>query len=83
MGSKKIDDKLVDRMRQAGVAVVMYRPLRWYTLDRFNNRTHRKLLIVDGRVGFTGGSASPISTAATPRTRSTGATRSSGSRDRR
>jgi cardiolipin synthase len=55
MGSKKIDDKLVERMRQAGVAVVMYRPLRWYTLDRFNNRTHRKLLIVDGRVGFTGG----------------------------
>ena len=55
LGSKKIDDKLVERMRQAGVVVVWYRPLRWYTLDRFNNRTHRKLLIVDGRVGFTGG----------------------------
>ncbi|TIO74190.1 MAG: cardiolipin synthase B, partial [Mesorhizobium sp.] len=27
----------------------------WYTLDRVNNRTHRKLLIVDGRVAFTGG----------------------------
>ena len=35
--------------------MVMFRPLRWYDLDRFNNRTHRKLLIVDGRVGFTGG----------------------------
>jgi cardiolipin synthase A/B len=35
--------------------VVRFRPLRWYTLDRLNNRTHRKLLIVDGRVGFTGG----------------------------
>jgi cardiolipin synthase A/B len=55
LGSKKIDDTLVERMRQAGVVVVMYRPLRWYALDRFNNRTHRKLLIVDGRVGFTGG----------------------------
>lgn len=55
LGSKKIDGKLVERMRSAGVTVVMYRPLRWYTLARFNNRTHRKLLIVDGRVGFTGG----------------------------
>jgi cardiolipin synthase A/B len=34
---------------------VRYRPLRWYNLDRLNNRTHRKLLIVDGRIGFTGG----------------------------
>jgi cardiolipin synthase len=33
----------------------MYHPLRWYNLDRLNNRTHRKLLIVDGAVGFTGG----------------------------
>jgi cardiolipin synthase A/B len=55
LGSKKIDEKLVDRMRSAGITVVKYRPLRWYTLDRFNNRTHRKLLIVDGRVAFTGG----------------------------
>jgi cardiolipin synthase len=55
LGSKKIDEALVERMRTAGVTVVKYRPLRWYNLDRFNNRTHRKLLIVDGRVGFTGG----------------------------
>jgi cardiolipin synthase len=55
LGSKKIDEKLVDRMKSAGVQLVKYRPLRWYTLDRFNNRTHRKLLIVDGRVAFTGG----------------------------
>ncbi len=55
MGSKKMDDSLVTDMRQAGVQVVKYRPLRWYNLDRFNNRTHRKLLVVDGKVGFTGG----------------------------
>jgi cardiolipin synthase len=30
-------------------------PLRWYNVGRLNNRTHRKLLIVDGRIGFTGG----------------------------
>jgi cardiolipin synthase len=33
----------------------MYHPLRWYSIDRINNRTHRKLLVVDGRIGFTGG----------------------------
>jgi cardiolipin synthase len=32
-----------------------YRPLHWYNLSRMNNRTHRKLLIVDGRTAFTGG----------------------------
>lgn len=55
VGSKKMDDKLEKQMREAGVEIVKYRPLRWYQLDRFNNRTHRKLLVVDGRVGFTGG----------------------------
>jgi cardiolipin synthase len=34
---------------------VRFRPVTWYTLDRVNNRTHRKLLVVDGRIGFTGG----------------------------
>ncbi len=55
VGSQKLDDELIERMRGAGVQVVRFRPLRWYTLDRVNHRTHRKLLVVDGRVGFTGG----------------------------
>ena len=42
-------------MTDAGVEVKRYHPLRWYNLGRLNNRTHRKLLVVDGRVGFTGG----------------------------
>jgi len=54
-GSLKMDDDLLQRMKQAGVRIEHYRPLRWYTLSRVNNRTHRKLLVVDGRVGFTGG----------------------------
>src|SRR6266568_5789525 len=33
----------------------LFRPPRWYTLHKLNNRTHRKILVVDGRVGFTGG----------------------------
>jgi cardiolipin synthase len=55
VGSTKVDRDLVFRMRGAGVEVRMFHPLRWYHLGRMNNRTHRKLLIVDGRVGFTGG----------------------------
>ena len=35
--------------------VERYHPVRWYTVARINNRTHRKLLVVDGKVGFTGG----------------------------
>jgi cardiolipin synthase len=55
VGSGKIDDNVIDKMKQAGVQVEKYHPLRWYNLGRLNNRTHRKLLIVDGSVGFTGG----------------------------
>jgi cardiolipin synthase len=54
-GSQKVDQDDIARLRQAGVEVVLYRPLRFYDFDRINHRTHRKLLIVDGRVGFTGG----------------------------
>jgi cardiolipin synthase len=54
-GSQKMDEKMLDAMRQAGVEIEKYHPLHWYTLDRLNNRTHRKLLVVDGRIGFTGG----------------------------
>ena len=55
MGSLKMDDQLVQRMKDAGVRVHRYRPLHWYNIARMNNRTHRKLLIVDGAVAFTGG----------------------------
>lgn len=54
-GSLPMDERLIKRMQDAGVEVVRFRPVAWYTIDRVNNRTHRKLLIVDGRVGFTGG----------------------------
>ncbi|MBC7945942.1 MAG: cardiolipin synthase B, partial [Burkholderiales bacterium] len=38
-----------------GVEIEKYHPVKWYTIARLNNRTHRKLLIVDGNIGFTGG----------------------------
>jgi cardiolipin synthase len=46
---------LVARLRSAGCRIEFYQPLRWYRLARLNNRTHRELLIVDGRVAFVGG----------------------------
>jgi cardiolipin synthase len=55
VGSQKMEASLLQQMRDAGAEIVKYHPLHWYTLDRLNNRTHRKLLVVDGRVGFTGG----------------------------
>ena len=55
VGSSRMDSKYLDTMKKAGVEIEKYHPPRWYTLHKLNNRTHRKLLIVDGRVGFTGG----------------------------
>lgn len=55
VGSMKVERGLLDKMKDCGVEVHMFHPLRWYNLGRINNRTHRKLLIVDGRIGFTGG----------------------------
>lgn len=54
-GSLKMDDDLLDLIERSGVDVHSYRPLRWYHLNRLNNRTHRKILVVDGKVAFTGG----------------------------
>jgi cardiolipin synthase len=39
----------------AGGRVYFYHPIRWYNLPRINNRTHRELIVVDGKVGFIGG----------------------------
>jgi len=55
VGSQKIEKQFLEDMKQSGVEVEMFHPLQWYHLARMNNRTHRKLLVVDGLVGFTGG----------------------------
>lgn len=45
----------VRRLAAGGCRVHYYQPPAWYRLHRLNNRTHRELLVVDGRVAFTGG----------------------------
>jgi cardiolipin synthase len=42
-------------LRTAGGRIFFYHPIRWHTLPRINNRTHRELLIIDGTVAFLGG----------------------------
>ena len=55
VGGLKMDEALLEKIELAGVKVHQFRPLRWYNLVRMNNRTHRKLLVIDGEVAFTGG----------------------------
>ena len=54
-GSAKMDAALLGQLTAAGVQVRRFHPPHWSHLARMNNRTHRKLLIADGRIGFTGG----------------------------
>ena len=55
IGSSAMGRAELAPLREAGVRVEFYQRLRWYSLARFNNRTHRELLVIDGRVAFTGG----------------------------
>ncbi len=55
VGSAKMDASLIERMADAGVCVVRFRPLRPWTWRRLGNRTHRKVAVIDGRTGFIGG----------------------------
>ncbi|MEN3336376.1 MAG: cardiolipin synthase [Acidobacteriota bacterium] len=54
-GAKKMFGKPLRRLKSGGCRVNFYQRAQWYSLARLNNRTHRELLIVDGRKAFTGG----------------------------
>jgi cardiolipin synthase A/B len=55
IGSVGMGGRSARRLRAAGCHLYFYQPIRWYRLHRLNNRTHRELLVIDGRVAFTGG----------------------------
>ncbi len=55
VGSSKMEESYLSEMRHAGVQIEKFHKPHWSSLARLNNRTHRKLLILDGMVGFTGG----------------------------
>lgn len=55
VGSASVGNEILQILAKGGCHVAWYNPIRWTRLRRINNRTHRKSLIVDGRIGFTGG----------------------------
>jgi cardiolipin synthase len=55
LGSRTMDSHLLAAARTAGCDLHLYHPPSWYHLGRLNNRTHRKVLVIDGKIGFTGG----------------------------
>ena len=55
IGSIKMDDAAMEKMKQAGVKLERFHKPVWWKLTKLNNRTHRKVLVVDGKIGFTGG----------------------------
>jgi cardiolipin synthase len=55
VGSSSIGKEILKTLEDGGCQIAWYNPVRWGTVGRFNNRTHRKSLIVDGRISFTGG----------------------------
>jgi cardiolipin synthase A/B len=54
-GSLAIPGEYLELMRVSGCHVVWFRPLSQYVFRRYYKRNHRRILVVDGRVGFTGG----------------------------
>ncbi len=54
-GTGKMGRENLAELESAGVHLVKYHPLAFYDIRRYNNRSHRKLLVIDGRIGFVGG----------------------------
>jgi cardiolipin synthase len=54
-GAQTTPPRLLDTLRSAGVRVASFAPIRWYALDRANHRSHIRAIVIDARVGYTGG----------------------------
>jgi cardiolipin synthase len=54
-GSQPLKREWLERVKAAGVEVVWLRPLRWYSLQKAAQRSHVRVVVVDGRIGYTGG----------------------------
>jgi cardiolipin synthase len=55
LGGMQMESSVLERMSDSGVRVSRFRPPKPYAWRRLANRTHRKILVADGRVGLTGG----------------------------
>ena len=55
-GSDGLPERYIQDLRDAGCILVSdFRPLRLWSLERTNKRNHRRIMVIDGLVGFTGG----------------------------
>jgi cardiolipin synthase len=54
-GSQGLTGEWADNLKKAGVEVAWLRPLHWYTLHKAAQRSHVRVVVIDGRVGYTGG----------------------------
>jgi cardiolipin synthase len=54
-GSQPLKKQWLQSLRDAGVEVVWLRPLRWYTLQKAARRSHVRAVVIDGKIGYTGG----------------------------
>lgn len=55
VGSRRSNGDQLRIMKDAGVNLIRWRSPAWFQLSRFNHRTHRKLMVIDGKIAFTGG----------------------------
>ena len=55
VGSTSIGEEILETLERGHCQLAWYNPIRFYSLGRFNHRTHRKSLLIDGRIAFTGG----------------------------
>jgi cardiolipin synthase len=55
IGSQNLTEEWQDSLRAGGVQVAIFRPPRWYQLDKASNRSHIRVVVVDGHIGWTGG----------------------------
>lgn len=55
VGSSQMPRRYWSEMQDAGCAVAWYHSLNPFAIKRINHRNHRRILVVDGRIGFTGG----------------------------
>jgi cardiolipin synthase len=54
-GAQDLSDNYLDRLREAGVRVASFRPVHWYSLHKAQHRSHIRVVVVDGCIGYTGG----------------------------
>lgn len=54
-GSQSLKREWAERLERAGVEVRLFRRLKWYSVHNASNRSHVRVVVVDGRVGYTGG----------------------------